>query len=174
MKKKEILDDVYVGGILHDMGKIIFSSVHPDLITRIDQYCKEKNIPAQLFEDLSGGANHSEIGAMIAEKWNFPDALIEAIKYHHDPHSSSHMYQDVVYTVYLANSLCAYQDGRILFDQIDLPILREFGITTADQLDHVSERLATAFDRKPANPERRSTKLQQPHDTQVVDARCTI
>jgi len=147
-KKKDILDDVYVGGILHDMGKIIFSSVHPDLIAKIDSYCKDKGIPTQLFEDLSSGVNHSEIGAMIAQKWNFPDALVEAIRYHHDPHSCSRMYQDVVFTVYLANALCSYQSRRLVYDQIDAKILHEFGIQSADQLSHVSKRLSTAFDKE--------------------------
>jgi putative nucleotidyltransferase with HDIG domain len=147
-RKKEILDDVYVGGILHDMGKIVFSSVHPDLIAKIDSYCRDKSIPPQLFEDLSSGVNHAEIGAMIAQKWNFPDALVEAIKYHHDPHNCSRMYQDVVFTVYLANALCGYQDKWLGYPQIDTKILREFGIQSSDQFRNVSARLHAAFEKE--------------------------
>ncbi|WP_455382568.1 HDOD domain-containing protein [Salinispira pacifica] len=151
-KKKDILDDVYVGGILHDMGKIIFSSVHPDLESKIAAYCRNKGIPSQLFEDLSSGANHSEIGAMIAQKWNFPDALVEAIKFHHDPHGCSPMYQDVVFTVYLANSLCGFQDGGTSFDQIDARILKEFGMESQEQFKRISERLTAAFDKEATGP----------------------
>ncbi len=147
-KKKDILDDVYVGGILHDMGKIIFSSVHPELETKITAYCQDKGIPTQLFEDLSSGANHSEIGAMIARKWNFPEALIEAIKFHHDPHSCSRMYQDVVFTVYLANALCGHQEKRTNFDQIDTRILKEFSIESEQHFRQMSARLSAAFDKE--------------------------
>ena len=76
-RKKDLLDDVYVGGILHDMGKIIFSSVHPQLLDKINNFCKTRNIDRDLMEDLSAGLNHAEIGALIAEKWNFPNVLID-------------------------------------------------------------------------------------------------
>jgi HD-GYP domain-containing protein (c-di-GMP phosphodiesterase class II) len=44
-KDNNLLDDVYVGGILHDMGKIIFSNVHPDLLAKIKDFCAEKTCP---------------------------------------------------------------------------------------------------------------------------------
>ncbi len=147
-RKKDILDDVYVGGILHDMGKIIFSSVHPDLIDKIQSFCTTKQIPTDLFEDLAGGLNHAEIGALIAEKWNFPDALISAIKYHHTPHEAPTEYREVVFTVYLANSLCNFRDKKLAFDQVDPRILETFRIASESQFRTVSERLENAFARE--------------------------
>jgi len=144
-RKKEILDDVYVGGILHDMGKIIFSSVHPDLIEKINEFSAEKNIPAEIFEDLSAGLNHSEIGAMIAEKWNFPDALVAAIKYHHNPLSAPRQYRDVIYTVCLANGLCHIRDANFGIEHFEPRVLAEFNITSEEQLRHIEERLHNAF-----------------------------
>ncbi|MDR1210767.1 MAG: HDOD domain-containing protein, partial [Spirochaetaceae bacterium] len=51
-KDNNLLDDVYVGGILHDMGKIVFASVHPDLLNKIKEFCVEKSLPSSTFEDL--------------------------------------------------------------------------------------------------------------------------
>ena len=48
-KDSNLLDDAYVGGILHDMGKIIFSNIHPELLKKISNICKEKNMPASAF-----------------------------------------------------------------------------------------------------------------------------
>ena len=146
-RKKEILDDVYVGGILHDMGKIIFSSVHPDLIENIHSFCREKGIQEEIFEDLAAGLNHSEIGAMIAEKWNFPDALIAAIKYHHTPVSSPVEYRDVVFTVYLANGLTHYGENTLGIDQLEPRILKYFRISTDQQLKQIEEKLNTMFEK---------------------------
>ena len=73
-RKKELLDDVYVGGILHDLGQIVIASLHPDLLDRITQVCKEKGIPARMLENFSVGLNHAEVGALIAKKWNFPSS----------------------------------------------------------------------------------------------------
>lgn len=150
-RKKDILDDVYVGGILHDMGKIIFASVHPDLISKIESLCRDKGIPTDLFEDLAGGLNHAEIGARIAEKWNFPDVLVNAIQYHHSPAEAPAEYRAVVNTVYLANVLADPKLMEFNFDQHDQEVMREFNIKSHDQLESVRTRLADAFEREQRN-----------------------
>ena len=143
-----LLDDVYVGGILHDMGKIIFSNVHPDLLTKIRGFCTDKNLPASTFEDLSAGMNHAEIGALIAEKWNFPDRLIAAIRFHHDPEIAPEEYRTLIDTVYLANMFCEYENGNIIFDQLEPGPLKTFGLKSKKQVDALLERLASGFNRE--------------------------
>uniref|UniRef100_A0A7C3HV84 HDOD domain-containing protein n=1 Tax=Gracilinema caldarium TaxID=215591 RepID=A0A7C3HV84_9SPIR len=147
-KDRNLLDDVYVGGILHDMGKIIFANVHPDLLNKIKIFCMEKGIPASTFEDLSAGLNHAEIGALIAEKWNFPDNLVSAIRLHHDPNVAPTEFKDLVETVYLANMLCEYEAGTVTFDQIDKKPLASFGISNEKQLEVLLEKFATGFKRE--------------------------
>ncbi|MDR1566081.1 MAG: HDOD domain-containing protein [Treponema sp.] len=144
-KDRNLLDDVYVSGILHDMGKIIFSNVHPDLLTKIKTFCSEKNLPASTFEDLSAGMNHAEIGALIAEKWNFPEGLVTAIRFHHDPLSAPQARRDLVDTVYLANMFCELEAGNITFDQIEPAVLDNFGINNKKQVEGLLERFSTGF-----------------------------
>lgn len=144
-KDRNLQDDVYVAGILHDMGKIIFSDVHPELLQRIKNFCGEKNLPASLFEDLSAGMNHAEIGALIAEKWNFPESFINAIRFHHDPLTVSAEYRDLTDMVYLANMFCEYEDGSVSFDQFESAILEMFNITTPKILDSLLGRLSAGF-----------------------------
>lgn len=145
-RRKELLDDVYVGGILHDMGKIIFSNVHPNLMDKIQGFCAERNIGRNFMEDLSAGLNHAEIGALIAEKWNFPVSLIEAIRYHHVPLSCHQEFKDVVYTVYLANAICDYEKGDLEYEQLEHEVIRDFGIPNQDQFNVIQKRLSLAFD----------------------------
>jgi putative nucleotidyltransferase with HDIG domain len=147
-KTNDLLDDVYVGGILHDMGKIIFSNVHPDLLQKIKDFCAEKNLPASTFEDLSAGMNHAEIGALIAEKWNFPEGLVEAIRFHHDPSAAPKENRELVETVYLANMFCEYEAGNVSYDQFDAAVLHEFGITSKKQVDNLLERFSQGFKRE--------------------------
>jgi HD-like signal output (HDOD) protein len=130
------------------MGKIIFSSVHPELIEKINSFCRQKSIPAEIFEDLSAGLNHSEIGAMIAKKWNFPTALIMAIKYHHNPLQAPRHYREVVFTVYLANALCHFHESQLEYDQLEPRVLEAFRITSEEQLNRIDERLDNAFARE--------------------------
>jgi putative nucleotidyltransferase with HDIG domain len=144
-KDRNLLDDAYVAGILHDMGKIIFSNVHPDLLAKIRDICGEKNLPISTVEDLSAGMNHAEIGAMIAEKWNFPEGLVYAIRFHHDPLAVPAEYKDLVEAVYLANMCCEYEKNGITFDQIEPEVLGHFNISSKRQIDALLERFAVGF-----------------------------
>jgi putative nucleotidyltransferase with HDIG domain len=146
LKRKQILDDVYVGGILHDMGKIVFSSVHPDLISNIQNFTQQKGIPTHLFEDFSAGLNHAELGAMIAEKWNFPEVLTESIRFHHDPHGANQAHRQVVDTVYLANALANIDEKTHSYEQIDPVVVARFNIPSLEHLMRIHARLAQKFE----------------------------
>lgn len=140
-----LLDDVYVGGILHDMGKIIFFNVHPDLLNKIKTFSVERTLPASTFEDLSAGMNHAEIGALIAEKWNFPPRLAAAIRYHHEPDTVPADLKDMVDAVYLANMFCEYENNNVSFDQFDAGALENYGLDSKEKLDSILERFASGF-----------------------------
>ncbi|MDR2053101.1 MAG: HDOD domain-containing protein [Treponema sp.] len=134
-RDRSVIDDVHVAGILHDMGKIIFSGVHPELLEKIRNFCKEKGLPASTFEELSAGMNHAEIGALVAEKWNFPENLVCAIRYHHDPVSAPPEFRALTETVYMANMLCEYENGAVDFDQFETDVLETFNISSKEQME---------------------------------------
>ena len=140
-RQKDSLDEIYVAGILHDMGKIVFSSLHPQLLEKISFFCHDKMIPTRLFEDLSAGLNHSEIGARIAEKWNFPHALIAAIRYHHEPLNTPSEYRDITYPVYLANALCQMDDNVLNFEQLEQGVLDDYGIADEQELLSLKKKI---------------------------------
>ena len=142
---KGLLDDAYVGGMLHDMGKIIFSSVHPDLLEKIRGFCKEKDIPSDTFEGIAGGMNHAEIGARISEKWNFPESLVAAIRYHHEPSLEPGEYRDVVHVVYLANIFCEYEAGNVSYEQIEPAVLQDYGFTSEKHFKTVVDKMSEGF-----------------------------
>jgi HD-like signal output (HDOD) protein len=135
----EILDDVYVAGILHDMGKIVFSQAYPRLFNKIESFCTQKDIPQTVFENISGGMNHAEIGALIAEKWNFPENLVAAIRYHHNP-TETPVHRDLVYAVYLANFLTHLEDNSATYEQVDVTVLNHFGLSNKTQVKSVVDK----------------------------------
>ena len=147
-RDRNLLDDAYVGGILHDMGKIVFSNVHPELLTRIQGFCHDKGLPPSTFEDLSAGMNHAEIGALIAEKWNFPDGLVSSIRFHHDPTAAPQEHRDLVDTVYLANMFCELEKGGVTFDQFDPMVLERFKIDSKRHINALLLRFSSGFERE--------------------------
>jgi HD-like signal output (HDOD) protein len=148
--KTDILDDVYVAGILHDLGQIIVTYLHPEAMEQMTRFCKEKDIPPRILERFSFGLNHADIGALMAKKWNFPEQLVQGIKYHHDPLMAPMQYRDIVFCVYLANALCDLERGFVTFEQMEKPVLSDYGIRTEEQARKVLERLQSSFDRRAA------------------------
>ncbi len=148
--KADILDDVYVAGILHDLGQIIVSYLHPNAMEQMARFCKEKDIPLRILERFSFGLNHADIGALIAKKWNFPEQLVNGIKFHHDPLSSPLQYKDVVFCVYLANAFTGIERDLITFEQIERPVLSDFRIRDEEQARAILDRLQKSFERRAA------------------------
>jgi len=145
--ERNCVEDSYVCGLLHDMGKIIFETAHPDLIQKVHAVCEKKGIPADLFEKLIAGINHGEIGALIAEKWNFPDVIVNVIRYHHSPNEAPKTMYKITSLVYLADMMAHYVDQTVDYYQFDEAILAEFNITSEEQVQTITTRMERAFSR---------------------------
>ncbi|MDR2658402.1 MAG: HDOD domain-containing protein [Spirochaetaceae bacterium] len=145
---KSSIEDIYLGGILHDMGKIVLSAVHPGMAVKMKTFCEKKNIPSVTLEDVRAGMNHAEVGALVAEKWNFPRGLVAAIRFHHAPDSAPEKYRLIVDTVYLANMLCEIERGGAVFEQIDGSVLARFNIKTASQIDKIISVFSEGFSKE--------------------------
>ena len=149
--EKAYIDDSYVCGLLHDMGKIIFETAHPDILDQISSLSAEYGLNTELFERLVAGVNHSEVGAMVAEKWNFPDMIVNTIRYHHAPESAPAETKKLAEIVCLADSFTHYQGGDLEFHQIEPALLRKYGIQTESDVKDIVARLEKALQRDKAN-----------------------
>lgn len=145
---RTIVEDSYICGLLHDMGKLIFETTHPAYINRIKDICAQKGIQPDIFEKLVAGVNHGEIGALIAEKWNFPEVIVSVIRHHHEPDLAPENVKKLTEIVYLSDMLAHYQEKDIDFYQFDQEILAKFHITNEIQLQKISESLEKAFDKE--------------------------
>jgi HD-like signal output (HDOD) protein len=143
-----LLDDVYVTGILHDLGLIVVTYLHPSLQRKIRDFCSEKNITLKLLEDFSYGLNHADTGGLIAAKWNFPDQLVEGIKYHHEPLNAPLRHKDVVFCVYLANMMSNMEKDLVSFDQIERPVLKDFGIENEAHFDKIHAQFQRVYEQQ--------------------------
>ncbi|MCQ2242257.1 HDOD domain-containing protein [Treponema sp.] len=146
-KDRSNIEDSYVCGLLHDMGKIVFENARPNISSKLEDICKKKHISKEIFENLIAGCNHGEIGACIAEKWNFPQILIDVLRYHHNPECAPESSKELCNVIYLADMMAHYSEGLIDFAQIDSEILEYFNISTEEQLQGIADRLASSFKR---------------------------
>jgi len=78
-------DTAFTAGILKDMGKIIINQYVQNSYKQIMEKVEKKRITFYDAEIEELGYSHAEIGARVAANWNFPDELVESIRYHHEP-----------------------------------------------------------------------------------------
>ena len=77
-------DDCFVAGLLHDIGKVVLSQYFTELFGLVWKSIQEDGLSFYEAEKELLPANHVQIGAHLAKKWQFPASLIESITYHHD------------------------------------------------------------------------------------------
>lgn len=81
----EMAEEGYVAGLLLDIGKIVLDQYLQDDFGTANALATEEGISFVEAEKRVFGADHAEIGSLLAEKWNLPPLLVEAIRYHHSP-----------------------------------------------------------------------------------------
>lgn len=76
---------VYTASLLHDIGKVIIDKHIRTKYRMVNNLmmrglCNSEDIEKELF-----GIDHTEIGKLIADRWDFPEDLTIPIKEHHAP-----------------------------------------------------------------------------------------
>lgn len=78
----------FTAGLLHDVGKIVMDQYfHDDFMKTLD-VAKAEKLSSTEAERKVLGVDHAEIGAWLADAWALPPAIVEAIRYHHQPNLS--------------------------------------------------------------------------------------
>jgi len=77
--------EVFVGGLLHDMGVSVLHRYFKSEFKRIVDIARETDLTFLEAEESVLGVTHADVGGWLAERWNLPDHLVEAISVHHTP-----------------------------------------------------------------------------------------
>lgn len=102
-------EESFLAGLFHDIGKIIMNSLDKDKFQAVMQRCYNERISFEDAETSIYPFSHDEVGAYVIKKWNFPDALTNAILQHHKFKFSNHedIYQvNLTAVVGLADMFC--------------------------------------------------------------------
>lgn len=102
-------EDAYVGGLLHDIGKIVLNDYVRFGYGIIVKIVEEEHIPFTEAELRVLGFDHAMVGALLTEKWDLPEAYQTVVAYHHRPNElpeDKQEYQPILDVVSVANSVC--------------------------------------------------------------------
>ena len=136
-------DEVFTAALLHDVGKLILGGfVKKDM--EFIQDMVAKGFSFDVAEHIILGTDHAEVGANILKQWSFPEELVNAVSWHHNPEDCKNfcMLSDIVH---LANNLCQIIGaGRSLEEnqsEMSLSVIEKLGFKSVDLEEIASQTL---------------------------------
>jgi putative nucleotidyltransferase with HDIG domain len=123
----------FVGGLLHDLGKIIFDEYFHDLFMEAHALSIKKNCAMFEAEKEVLGVTHMDVGFFLAQKWKLPPSLADIILHHHNPADAQ--FKDITSLISIANLLAKAREiscggdtmSFVLKDQGAWLILKKLG-----------------------------------------------
>ncbi|MBU0983629.1 MAG: HDOD domain-containing protein, partial [candidate division Zixibacteria bacterium] len=77
------LEEVFVAGLLHDIGLLILENSFPEEFRKIWKEAGRKGSLVDL-EEEAWGTNHARVGQFLLEQWQIPAIICEAVGRHHN------------------------------------------------------------------------------------------
>ncbi len=140
-------EDIFTPALLHDVGKLILGRFVKDDLAEIEG-AVAKGLPATIAESMVLGVDHAEIGAKVLQRWSFPQGVVNAVRWHHDPEGfdGGDLQIDVIY---LANLLCQTRgiccSGGQRVTELSPAVIERMGIEMS-QFESISCQIADWVD----------------------------
>ncbi len=138
------VDEVFTAALLHDVGKLILGGfVKKDLEFIEDMVAK--GFSFDVAEHIILGTDHAEVGSHILKQWSFPDELINAVGWHHNPESCENycMLSDIVHIANNLGQMIGAGRGREEFrSELSLKVIENLGLKPVDLEDIADQTLA--------------------------------
>jgi putative nucleotidyltransferase with HDIG domain len=127
---------LYTAALLHDVGKVIMGEYVQEYFQKIISCVQERKCSFLEAEEEFIGINHANLGGRIAEHWNFPPEIRDAIAYHHRPDLLKEEGNTNASLVYLSDQACLMMGLTGGFDALAYTgledIMRHFDLRMAD------------------------------------------
>ncbi len=76
-------DEAFIGGLVHDIGKLILLMLFPDPFKEILRLKKVDQMNSKAAEKRIIGLDHEQVGRLLMDRWNMPDSAKACAEYHH-------------------------------------------------------------------------------------------
>lgn len=137
-------NEAYLGGLLHDCGKLILNQFLPDDWTNVRTYAETNDCTDWEAERAILGIDHGEIAARLLELWALAPSLIEGTRWHHRVSKCGPDYKNNAELIAFSDMLChAYEQDELPERQIPHALFS----LDENQVELLSSTLDTATER---------------------------
>ena len=85
MANAYVPSEASTAALLHDIGKVVICTYYgPQTMQMLIKAAETDHVSPLHVERAVFGADHSQIGGVVAGRWNLPETIVEAVTYHHD------------------------------------------------------------------------------------------
>jgi HD-like signal output (HDOD) protein len=113
-----------LAGLFHDIGRLAIASQLPGAYREVLGLMRTEGLRVADAERKVLGATHAEVGGYLLGLWGLPDALIEAVAWHHAPSSCPGTTFTALTAVHIAEVLAPGDENA----QLDLAYLDRLGL----------------------------------------------
>lgn len=138
--------DAILAGLLSELGKIVLAGLNQNTSSEVWRMLGAGRVRnSTVLEESEIGIAHPEIGALLGEKWNFPEEIVAAIRFQHKPLLAPEEHSKLVRAVYIAGRLQESISGIVDYYSVEPEVLEVFRIQSAQEFTRKASDLAAAY-----------------------------
>ncbi|MDX9974720.1 MAG: response regulator [FCB group bacterium] len=107
----QTVTDAFASGLLHDCGMLVLAQQGGPAYEAVLEANQQDPQPFHRREQAALGCTHAEVGGYLLGIWGLPDAVIEAVAFHHEPSRSPAASFCALTAVHVANALAHEASG---------------------------------------------------------------
>ncbi len=144
------LEEYFMAGLLHDIGKIPLNNRLADPYVQSMQKADIQHVPLIQAEKEVIGLHHCEVAKIILQRWKLNQEIQDAVTYHHAPLSYEGSNRSIVFAVtaanYFANSFEIGFAGDRYPLKVPPEVFKEIGVSM-DWFDDIEEQVNSEIEK---------------------------
>jgi len=127
---KIILEQSFIGGLLHDVGKLLLFANRRQEYEQAIAHARENKRSIQEEERDLFGSCHGDVGAYLIGLWGLPDPVVEALFFHHRLEEYPEPGLSPALVIHVADALYHQldQDQAAMPVHLAMPVLEQAGL----------------------------------------------
>lgn len=133
-------ETAYTCGMIHDIGGLLTHILVHEEALEIDRVV-EKGADRVEMEDSHLGFNFTEAGAELAQRWKFPEEIVDGIRHQLQPQTTEDEYKNLAGIVYIAKYLFEHQKENTETIVANFPVdhAKALNMNVVALLDNIAE-----------------------------------